>query len=77
MYEEGMKGSPSRSDFKLQEAWKEAYMNRMRDNGKRRFGLLGIDRQDKEKRKAFRENGTKNSLKKGGFINEQVKKREG
>ena len=28
-------------------------MNRMRENGKGLFGLLGIDRQDKEKRKAF------------------------
>jgi nitroreductase len=37
----------------LSERWKEAYMNRMRENGKGLFGLLGIDRQDKEKRKAF------------------------
>ena len=28
-------------------------MNRMRENGKGLFGILGIDRQDKEKRKAF------------------------
>ena len=42
-----------RADFTLSEIWKEAYMNRMRENGKGLFGLLGIDRQDKEKRKAF------------------------
>ncbi len=33
--------------------WKDAYMNRMRDNGKGLFGVLGIERQDKEKRRAF------------------------
>jgi len=53
LYAEGAKGSPSRADFNLPEIWKDAYMNRMRENGKRLFGLLGIDRQDKEKRKAF------------------------
>lgn len=53
LYEEGANGRPSRSDFKLPETWKDAYLNRMRDNGKRLFGLLGIDRQDKEKRRAF------------------------
>ncbi len=53
LYEEAEKGSPSRSDFRFPEIWKEAYMRRMRDNGKRLFGLLGIDRQNKEKRRAF------------------------
>ncbi len=53
MYAEGAKESPSRADFKLTEIWKGAYLNRMRENGKGLFGLLGIDRQDKEKRKAF------------------------
>ena len=53
MYAEGAKGSPSRADFKLTEIWKDAYLNRMRENGKGLFGLLGIDRQDTERRKAF------------------------
>jgi nitroreductase len=53
LYAEGAKGGPSRADFALSETWKDAYMNRMRENGKGLFGLLGIDRQDKEKRKAF------------------------
>ncbi len=53
MHAEGAKGSPSRADFKLTEIWKDAYLNRMRENGKGLFGLLGIDRQDKERRKAF------------------------
>ena len=53
MVEEAKKGSAVRSDFSLQETWKDAYMNRMRENGKRLFSLLGIDRQDKEKRTAF------------------------
>ena len=53
MYAEGAKGSPSHADCKLSEIWKDAYMDRMRENGKRLFGLLGIERQDKEKRNAF------------------------
>jgi nitroreductase len=53
MYAEGTKGSPSRADFKLTETWKDAYLSRMRENGKGLFGLLGVDRQDKEKRRAF------------------------
>lgn len=53
LYEEGANGNPPRADFKLPEIWKDAYMNRMRANGIGLFGLLGIDRQDKEKRKAF------------------------
>ncbi len=53
MYAEAAKGIPSRSDFHLQETWKEAYMARMRENGKGLFGVLGIDRQDKEGRRGF------------------------
>lgn len=53
LYAEGLTGRHSRADFKLSEIWKDTYMNRMRENGKRLFGLLGIDRQDKEKKKAF------------------------
>ena len=53
LYEEGIKGEPPRADFALAEIWKEPYLNRMRENGKRLFGLLGFDRQDKEQRKAF------------------------
>ena len=53
MFEEAAKGRPSRSDFKLQKTWKEPFLNRMRDNGKGLFGLLGIERHDKEKREAF------------------------
>ena len=53
LYAEGAKGGHSRGDFTISETWKEAYMNRMRENGKGLFGLLGIDRQDREKRKAF------------------------
>jgi len=53
LYAEGEKESPSRADFKLTENWKDAYMGRMRENGKGLFRLLGIDRQDKEKRRAF------------------------
>ena len=54
MYAEAEKEMPSRSDVKLQESWPEANMNRMRENGKGLFGILGIDRHDQEKRKAFR-----------------------
>ena len=50
---EATKESPSRADFKLTEIWKDTYLNRMRENGKGLFGLLGIERQDREKRKAF------------------------
>ena len=53
LYAEAAKGNHSRSDFILSEKWKETYLNRMRENGKGLFGLLGIDRQDQEKRKAF------------------------
>ncbi len=53
MFEEAAKGRPSRSDFKLQKTWEEPFLNRMRDNGKGLFGLLGIERHDKEKREAF------------------------
>ena len=53
LFTEGLKGSPSRADFELPEVWKEPYLNRMRENGKGLFGLLGIDRQDKEKRRDF------------------------
>ena len=53
MYAEAEKESPSRADFKLTERWKDAYLSRMRENGKGLFGILGIERQDKEKRKAF------------------------
>ncbi len=37
----------------LPERWPEPYLGRMRENGKGLFGILGIERQDKEKRKAF------------------------
>lgn len=50
---EGTRGTPSRADFQLTAIWKDSYLNRMRENGKGLFGLLGIERQDKEKRKAF------------------------
>lgn len=53
LFAEGTKEAPSRADFKLTEIWKDSYLNRMRENGKGLFGLLGIERQDREKRKAF------------------------
>ncbi len=53
MYAEAERGSPSRADFKLTETWKDAYLNRMRENGKGLFGILNIERQDKEKKRAF------------------------
>ena len=53
LFAEGTKETPSRADFRLTEIWKDTYLNRMRQNGKGLFGLLGIDRQDREKRKAF------------------------
>ena len=53
LYAEATKEPPSRADFKLTEIWKDTYLNRMRENGKGLFGLLGIERQDREKRKAF------------------------
>lgn len=43
----------SRSDFILDEKWEETYLNRMRENGKGLFEILGIGRQDREKRKFF------------------------
>ena len=53
LFAEGTKETPSRADFRLTEIWKDTYLNRMRENGRGLFGLLGIDRQDREKRKAF------------------------
>jgi nitroreductase len=53
LFAEAKKESPSRADFKLTEEWKDTYLNRMRENGKGLFGLLGIERQDREKRKLF------------------------
>jgi len=53
LFAEATKESPSRAEFKLTEIWKDTYLNRMRENGKGLFGLLGIERQDREKRKAF------------------------
>jgi len=53
LFAEATKESPSRADFKLTEIWKDTYLNRMRENGKGLFGLLGIERQDREKKKAF------------------------
>ncbi len=53
LFTEVTKESPSRADFQLTEIWKDTYLNRMRENGRGLFGLLGIERQDREKRKAF------------------------
>jgi len=53
LFAEATKESPSRAEFKLTEIWKDTYLNRMRENGKGLFELLGIERQDREKRKAF------------------------
>ena len=52
IYEAGKNGEVPRSDFPVPDQWKEVFMNRMRENGRRLFGLLGIDR-DKEAKKAF------------------------
>jgi len=53
MFAEAAAGKPPCSDFELQKPRKEPFLSRMRDNGKGLFGLLGIERQDKEKREAF------------------------
>ncbi len=53
LFTEVTKESPSRADFQLTEIWKDTYLNRMRENGKGLFGLLGIEGQDREERKAF------------------------
>jgi nitroreductase len=53
IFAEAAEGRPHRSDFELQKTWKEPFLNRMRDNGKGLFGLLGIERHDKEKKEAF------------------------
>ena len=53
LYGEAVKGRQPRADFVLSETWKDVYWNRMRENGKGLFGLLGIARHDKEKRSAF------------------------
>ncbi len=53
MYAAAAEGRPHRSDFEPQKTWKEPFLNRMRDNGKGLFGLLGIERHEKEKREAF------------------------
>jgi len=53
MYAAAAEGRPHRSDFELQKTWKEPFLNRMRDNGKGLFGLLGIERHDREKKEAF------------------------
>jgi len=53
MYAEAERGAPPRSDYELPETWPEIFMNRMRENGKRLFGLLGIAREDRQKRRSF------------------------
>ena len=53
MYAAATEGKPHCADFELQKTWKEHFLNRMRDNSKGLFGLLGIERHDKEKREAF------------------------
>jgi len=52
LYQSGANGEVFRSDFPVAEQWKEVYVNRMRENGKRLFGLLGIQ-EDREGRRAF------------------------
>jgi nitroreductase len=54
MVAEARTGAPPRSDFELPEDWKDLFTARMRENGKRLFSLLGIAREDKEKRTAFK-----------------------
>jgi nitroreductase len=53
MYQAGKNREVPHPDFQLTKQWKEVYINRVRENGKRLFSLLGIDRQDQERRKAF------------------------
>ena len=53
IYQAGKNGEAPRNDFDAPTEWKEVHMNRMRENGKRLFALLGIDRQDQEGKKAF------------------------
>jgi nitroreductase len=53
LFAEAEKESPSRAEFTPTKIWKDTYLKRMRENGKGLFGLLGIERQDREKRKAF------------------------
>ena len=49
-YEEAKRGAKSRADMVLYaKAWPEACVKRMRENGKRLFGLLGIPREDRKK----------------------------
>jgi len=52
IYRAGQNDEVSRADFPFIGQWKEVYINRMRENGKRLFGLLGIQ-QDREGRRAF------------------------
>ncbi len=51
MYQAGENGEVTHPDFHITERWEEVYMNRMRENGKRLFGMLGI--QDQKGKKAF------------------------
>jgi nitroreductase len=51
MYQAGENGEVTHPDFHITERWEEVYMNRMRENGKRLFGMLGI--QGQEGKKAF------------------------
>jgi len=52
IYRAGEDGEVPRGDFPVAQQWKEVFMNRMRENGKRLFGLLGIE-QDREGKRAF------------------------
>nr|HID58640.1 nitroreductase [Desulfobacterales bacterium] len=53
-FEEAKSGAKPRADMVLYaSSWPEACVKRMRENGKRLFGLLGIPREDREKRKEF------------------------
>lgn len=53
-YEAAMMERVPRPDFEIPNFWKQVYMSRMRENGKRLFGVaLGIERGNLEKRRAF------------------------
>lgn len=53
LYREGQNGGAPRPHYHLTHHWKEAYLNRMRENGKLLFGSLDISPGDREAKKAF------------------------
>jgi len=52
LVQKASRGEPPHADLEIPKDWPEALDRRYKENGKRLFAVLGIGREDKEKRKA-------------------------